>query len=40
MWSPIALADVEAIAAYVSRDSVSEAAAVVKKILASTRYFE
>lgn len=37
VWSPAALADVEAIAAYISRDSTSYAAAVVKKLLDSTR---
>jgi len=38
VWSPAALADVEAIAVYISRDSPSYAAAVVKKVLASTRH--
>jgi toxin ParE1/3/4 len=37
VWSPTALEDVEAIAAYISRDSISYAAAVVKRILDSTR---
>ena len=36
-WSPAALQDVEAIATYISRDSVAYAAAVVKRILDSTR---
>ncbi|WP_414620285.1 type II toxin-antitoxin system RelE/ParE family toxin [Calothrix sp. CCY 0018] len=36
-WSPKALDDVEAIAVYISRDSASYAAAVVKKILDVTR---
>ena len=36
-WSPTALEDVEAIAAYISRDSSSYAAAVVKNLLSSTR---
>ena len=36
-WSPAALTDVEAIASYISRDSVAYAAAVVKRILDSTR---
>ena len=36
-WSPAALEDVEAIAAYFSRDSTSYAAAVVRKLLDSTR---
>jgi plasmid stabilization system protein ParE len=35
-WSSSALEDVEAIAIYISRDSISYAAAVVKKILDST----
>jgi plasmid stabilization system protein ParE len=35
-WSRSALEDVEAIAIYISRDSISYAAAVVKKILDST----
>lgn len=34
---PAALTDVEAIATYISRDSVAYAAAVVKRILDSTR---
>lgn len=37
VWSPKALDDVEAIAVYISRDSASYAAAVVKKILDVTR---
>lgn len=36
-WSPAALDDVEAIASYISRDSEAYAAAVVKRILDSTR---
>jgi plasmid stabilization system protein ParE len=38
VWSLTALEDVEAIAAYISRDSISYAAAVVKKVLDSTRH--
>lgn len=37
VWSPAALEDVEAIAAYIARDSTSYAAAVIKKLLDSTR---
>lgn len=37
VWSPKALDDVEAIAVYISRDSASYAAAVVKRILDVTR---
>jgi toxin ParE1/3/4 len=37
VWSPRALEDVEAIALYISADSPSYAAAVVKKMLDSTR---
>jgi toxin ParE1/3/4 len=37
VWSPTALEDVEAIAAYISRDSTAYAASVVKKLLDSTR---
>jgi toxin ParE1/3/4 len=40
VWSPAALEDVEAIAAYISRDSTSYAAAVVKSVLDSIRYLE
>jgi toxin ParE1/3/4 len=35
VWSPEALEDVEAIAAYIARDSVFYAAAVVRKMLTS-----
>lgn len=37
VWSPGAVEDLEAIAAYVSRDSASYARAVVSKILGSSR---
>ncbi|HLL70633.1 MAG TPA: type II toxin-antitoxin system RelE/ParE family toxin [Pyrinomonadaceae bacterium] len=37
VWSPRAIDDVEAIAAYISIDSPAYAAAVVKKILTATR---
>jgi plasmid stabilization system protein ParE len=37
VWSPRAIEDVEAIAAYISTDSTAYAAAVVKKILTVTR---
>lgn len=37
VWSPKALEDVEAIAAYISRDSTSYAAAVVNKIIEATQ---
>ena len=37
VWSPRAVDDVEAIAAYISIDSTAYAAAVVKKILTITR---
>ncbi|MCL1465055.1 MULTISPECIES: type II toxin-antitoxin system RelE/ParE family toxin [Argonema] len=37
VWSPKALEDVEAIAAYIARDSTSYAAAVINKILDATR---
>lgn len=37
VWSPRAIEDVEAIAIYISADSAAYAAAVVKKILTSTR---
>ena len=40
VWSPTALADVEAIASYISRDSTSYASAVVRKIIHSTRSLE
>ncbi len=36
-WSPRAVEDVEAIALYIAADSVSYAAAVVKKIIEATR---
>jgi len=36
-WSPRAVEDVEAIALYIAADSVSYAAAVVKKIIEPTR---
>lgn len=37
VWSPNAIDDVEAIAAYIARDSPSYSAAVVSKILDTTR---
>jgi toxin ParE1/3/4 len=37
VWSPRALADVEAIAAYIALDSQTYAKAVVRKIVTSTR---
>jgi plasmid stabilization system protein ParE len=40
VWSPTALEDIEAIAGYISRDSVSYAGAVVRKIINSTRSLE
>ena len=40
MWSPTALEDVEAIASYISRDSISYAGAVVRKVINSTRNLE
>ena len=40
VWSHTALADVEAIASYISRDSVSYAGAVVRKIINSTHQLE
>jgi toxin ParE1/3/4 len=40
VWSPNALDDVEAITAYISRDSISYASAVVRKIINSTRSLE
>jgi toxin ParE1/3/4 len=36
-WSPTALEDIEAIASYISRDSISYARAVVQTIVNSTR---
>ncbi|MGB3403518.1 MAG: type II toxin-antitoxin system RelE/ParE family toxin [Microcoleaceae cyanobacterium] len=37
VWSPRALDDIDAIAAYIARDSVSYAAAVVQRIIEVTR---
>jgi toxin ParE1/3/4 len=37
VWSPTALEDIEAIASYISRDSVSYAGTVVTRIINSTR---
>ena len=37
VWSPKALEDVDAIAAYIARDSATYAAAVVNKIIETTR---
>jgi toxin ParE1/3/4 len=39
-WSPTALEDVEAIASYISRDSISYAGAVVRRVIKSTRNLE
>jgi len=39
-WSPTALEDVEAIASYISRDSISYAGAVVRKIIHAMRRLE
>ena len=40
VWSPKAIDDVEAIADYIARDSLSYAGAVVRKIINSTRNLE
>jgi toxin ParE1/3/4 len=40
VWSPTALEDVEAIASYISRDSVSYAGTVVTRVINSTRNLE
>ncbi len=40
VWSPKAVEDVEAIATYIARDSPSYAAAVVRKILDTTRHIQ
>jgi toxin ParE1/3/4 len=40
IWSRKALDDVEAIAGYISRDSISYASAVIRKIINSTRNLE
>ena len=37
VWSPRAIDDIDAIAAYIARDSVSYASAVVQKIIEVTR---
>lgn len=37
VWSPQAIDDIDAIAAFISRDSISYAAAVVQKIIEATR---
>jgi toxin ParE1/3/4 len=39
VWSSKAVEDVDAIATYIARDSPSYAAAVVQKIIDTTRYF-
>lgn len=39
VWSTKAVEDVDAIATYIARDSPSYAAAVVQKIIDTTRYF-
>ena len=40
VWSPTALEDIEAIASYISRDSVFYAGTVVQRIINSTRSLE
>jgi len=40
VWSPTALEDIEAIASYISRDSVSYAGTVVTRVINSTRNLE
>ena len=40
VWSPTALEDIEAIASYISRDSISYAGAVVRKVINSTHNLE
>jgi toxin ParE1/3/4 len=40
VWSPAALEDIEAIASYISRDSVSYAGTVVRRVINSTRNLE
>jgi plasmid stabilization system protein ParE len=40
VWSPTALEDIEAIASYISRDSVSYAGTVVSRVINSTRNLE
>jgi addiction module RelE/StbE family toxin len=40
VWSPSALEDIEAIASYISRDSVFYAGTVVQRIINSTRNLE
>jgi toxin ParE1/3/4 len=40
VWSPTALEDIEAIASYISRDSVSYAGTVVSRVINSTRKLE
>ncbi len=40
VWSPAALEDIEAIASYISRDSISYAGAVVRKVIDATRNLE
>ena len=40
VWSPTALEDVDAIASYISRDSISYASAVVSRVVNSTRNLE
>jgi toxin ParE1/3/4 len=40
VWSPTALEDIEAIASYISRDSVSYAGTVVRRVINSTRKLE
>jgi toxin ParE1/3/4 len=40
VWSPTALEDIEAIASYISRDSIFYAGAVVSRVINSTRNLE
>jgi plasmid stabilization system protein ParE len=40
VWSPTALEDVEAIASFISRDSISYTGAVVSRVVNSTRNLE
>lgn len=40
VWSPTAIEDIEAIASYISRDSVSYAGTVVTRVINSTRNLE
>ncbi|HBB87112.1 MAG TPA: type II toxin-antitoxin system mRNA interferase toxin, RelE/StbE family [Blastocatellia bacterium] len=40
VWSPTAIEDIEAIASYISRDSISYAGTVVRRVINSTRNLE